>query len=334
MFDNFEFSNPEFFWLFLLLPVALAWYVWKRKKQTPSLKLSSIKGFKTGNSWLPKLRPFLFLLRLITLALLITAMARPRNVEVSTRTKKTQGIDIVIAIDVSASMLAKDLRPNRLEALKTVAARFIKGRPNDRIGLVEYAGESYTKTPLTSDKTIVLSSLNGIRYNNIIEGGTAIGMGLATSVNRLKESKALSKVIILMTDGENNAGAIDPRIASELSKEFGIKVYTIGMGTNGMALSPYARNPNGSFVYRSQQVTIDEDLLKEIAQVTGGKYFRATNNKKLTEIYDEIDKLEKTDVEEFKYTNYEEQFRPLVLLAGLLLLLELLLKYTVFRSFV
>ncbi|MFT5861436.1 MAG: Ca-activated chloride channel family protein [Flavobacteriales bacterium] len=334
MFDNFEFSNPEFFWLFLLLPVALVWFIWKRKKQTPSLKLSSIKGFKTGNSWLPKLRPLLFLLRLITLALLITAMARPRNVEVSTRTKKTQGIDIVIAIDVSASMLAKDLRPNRLEALKTVAARFIKGRPNDRIGLVEYAGESYTKTPLTSDKTIVLSSLNGIRYNNIIEGGTAIGMGLATSVNRLKESKALSKVIILMTDGENNAGAIDPRIASELSKEFGIKVYTIGMGTNGMALSPYARNPNGSFVYRSQQVTIDEDLLKEIAQVTGGKYFRATNNKKLTEIYDEIDKLEKTDVEEFKYTNYEEQFRPLVLLAGLLLLLELLLKYTVFRSFV
>jgi Ca-activated chloride channel family protein len=334
MFDNFEFSNPEFFWLFLLLPVALVWFIWKRKKQTPSLKLSSIKGFKTGNSWLPKLRPLLFLLRLITLALLITAMARPRNVEVSTRTKKTQGIDIVIAIDVSASMLAKDLRPNRLEALKTVAARFIKGRPNDRIGLVEYAGESYTKTPLTSDKTIVLSSLNGIRYNNIIEGGTAIGMGLATSVNRLKESKALSKVIILMTDGENNAGAIDPRIASELSKEFGIKVYTIGMGTNGMALSPYARNPNGSFVYRSQQVTIDEYLLKEIAQVTGGKYFRATNNKKLTEIYDEIDKLEKTDVEEFKYTNYEEQFRPLVLLAGLLLLLELLLKYTVFRSFV
>jgi Ca-activated chloride channel family protein len=334
MFDNFEFSNPEFFWLFLLLPVALLWYLWKRKKQTPSLKLSSIKGFKTGNSWLPKLRPLLFFLRLITLALLITAMARPRNVEVSTRTKKTQGIDIVIAIDVSASMLAKDLRPNRLEALKTVASRFIKGRPNDRIGLVEYAGESYTKTPLTSDKTIVLSSLKGIRYNNIIEGGTAIGMGLATSVNRLKDSKALSKVIILMTDGENNAGSIDPRIASELSKEFGIKVYTIGMGTNGMALSPYARNPNGSFVYRSQQVTIDEDLLKEIAEVTGGKYFRANNNKKLTEIYDEIDKLEKTDVEEFKYTNYEEQYRPLVLLAGILLLLELLLKYTVFRSFV
>ena len=334
MFDNFEFSNPEFFWLLLALPLAIAWYIWTRKRQTAAVKISSVKGFKTSSSWLAKLRPLLFVLRLLTLALLITAMARPRNVEVSTRTKKTQGIDIVIAIDVSASMLAKDLRPNRLEALKTVAGRFIKGRPNDRIGLVEYAGESYTKTPITSDKTIVLSALKSIRYNNIIEGGTAIGMGLATAVNRLKDSKALSKVIILMTDGENNAGSIDPRIASELSREFGIKVYTIGMGTNGMALSPYAKNPNGSFVYRSQQVTIDEDLLKEIATTTGGQYFRATNNEKLKAIYDEIDTLEKTDVEEFKYTNYEERFRPLVLLAGILLLLQILLKYTLFRSFV
>ena len=334
MFDNFEFSNPEFFWLLLVLPLAIAWYIWTRKRQTAAVKISSTKGFKTSSSWLAKLKPLLFVLRLLTLALLITAMARPRNVEVSTRTKKTQGIDIVIAIDVSASMLAKDLRPNRLEALKTVAGRFIKGRPNDRIGLVEYAGESYTKTPITSDKTIVLSALKSIRYNNIIEGGTAIGMGLATAVNRLKDSKALSKVIILMTDGENNAGSIDPRIASELSREFGIKVYTIGMGTNGMALSPYAKNPNGSFVYRSQQVTIDEDLLKEIATTTGGQYFRATNNEKLKAIYDEIDTLEKTDVEEFKYTNYEERFRPLVLLAGILLLLQILLKYTLFRSFV
>ena len=334
MFDNFEFSNPEFFWLLLVLPLAIAWYIWTRKRQTAAVKISSVKGFKTSSSWLAKLKPLLFVLRLLTLALLITAMARPRNVEVSTRTKKTQGIDIVIAIDVSASMLAKDLRPNRLEALKTVAGRFIKGRPNDRIGLVEYAGESYTKTPITSDKTIVLSALKSIRYNNIIEGGTAIGMGLATAVNRLKDSKALSKVIILMTDGENNAGSIDPRIASELSREFGIKVYTIGMGTNGMALSPYAKNPNGSFVYRSQQVTIDEDLLKEIAATTGGQYFRATNNEKLKAIYDEIDTLEKTDVEEFKYTNYEERFRPLVLLAGILLLLQILLKYTLFRSFV
>ncbi len=334
MFDNFEFSNPEFFWLFLALPIAIAWYIWKRKKQTPAVKLSSIKGFKTGSNFLPKLRPFLFFLRLLALSALIIAMARPRTVDVSTRTKSTRGIDIIIAIDVSASMLAKDLRPNRLEALKLVAANFIKGRPSDRIGLVEYAGESYTKTPITSDKSIVLSSLNSIKYNNIIEGGTAIGMGLSTSVNRLKDSKALSKVIILMTDGVNNAGFIDPKIASELALEFGIKTYTIGVGTNGTALSPVALNSNGTFVYDNVPVEIDEDLLKEIAEVTGGKYFRATNNKKLKEIYDEIDKLEKTEVEEFKYTNYEEKYRPLILLAGILLLFELLLKYTLFRSFV
>lgn len=334
MFDNIEYSNPQFFWLFLALPVAIAWYIWKRKKQTPSVKLSTIKGFKVTNSILPKLRPFLFLLRLLAIAALITAMARPQTKDVSTRTKSTKGIDIIIAIDVSASMLAKDLRPNRLEALKLVAADFIKGRPNDRIGLVEYAGESYTKTPITSDKSIVLSSLNSIRYNNIIEGGTAIGMGLSTSVNRLKDSKALSKVIILMTDGVNNAGFIDPKIASELALEFGIKTYTIGVGTNGTARSPVGINNNGSFVYDNVPVEIDEDLLKEIAEVTGGKYFRATNNEKLKEIYDEIDKLEKTEVEEFKYTNFEEKYRPLILLAGILLLLELLLKFTVFRSFV
>lgn len=334
MFDSIEFSNPQFFWLFLALPVAIAWYIWKRKKQTPSVKLSSVKGFKAAHSFLPKLRPFLFLLRLVALAALITAMARPQTTDVSTKTKSTRGIDIIIAIDVSASMLAKDLRPNRLEALKLVAADFIKGRPSDRIGLVEYAGESYTKTPITSDKSIVLTSLNSIRYNNIIEGGTAIGMGLSTSVNRLKDSKALSKVIILMTDGVNNAGFIDPKIASELALEFGIKTYTIGVGTNGTALSPVARNSNGSFVYDNVTVEIDEDLLKEIAEVTGGKYFRATNNKKLKEIYNEIDKLEKTEVEEFKYTNYEEKYRPLILFAGILLLIELLLKFTVFRSFV
>lgn len=334
MFDGIEFSNPQFFWLFLTLPLAIAWYVWKRKKQTPSVKISSVKGFKTTSSILPKLRPILFLFRLLALAALITAMARPQTTEVTSKTKSTRGIDIVIAIDVSASMLAKDLRPNRLEALKIVASDFIKGRPNDRIGLVEYAGESYTKTPITSDKSIVLSSLNSIRYNNIIEGGTAIGMGLSTSVNRLKDSKALSKVIILMTDGVNNAGFIDPKIASELALEFGIKTYTIGVGTNGTALSPVALNNNGSFVYDNVPVEIDEDLLKEIAEVTGGKYFRATNNEKLKEIYDEIDKLEKTEVEEFKYTNYEEKYRPLILLAGIFLLLELLLKFTVFRSFV
>ena len=334
MFEGIEFVNKQFFWLLLLLPIALLWYFFKQNKQTAELKISSLKGFQITNSLLPKFKHLLFVLRLLALAFIITALARPQTVDISTKTKTTRGIDIVIAIDVSASMLAKDLKPNRLDALKAVAAEFINGRPNDRIGLVEYAGESYTKTPITSDKSIVLRSLRGIEYNTIIEGGTAIGMGLATSVNRLKDSKAKSKVIILLTDGVNNSGFIDPKMASDLAVEYGIKTYTIGLGTNGMALSPIAIKPNGSFQYGRVQVEIDEELLKEIADATGGKYFRATNNEKLKEIYKEINKLEKTDVEEFKFYNYEEKFRPLVLLAIGLLLMELLLRFTIFRSFV
>jgi Ca-activated chloride channel homolog len=334
MFEGIEFLNKAFFWLFLTLPIAVLWYVLKHKKQTAQLKMSSLKGFSTSGSILPNLRHLLFALRLVALACIIVALARPRSVDVSTKTKKTRGIDIVMAIDVSASMLAKDLKPNRLEALKEVASEFIKGRPNDRIGIVEYAGEAYTKTPITSDKNIVLRSLNDIKYNTIIEGGTAIGMGLATAVNRLKDSKAKSKIIILLTDGVNNSGTINPKIASELAIEFGIKTYTIGLGSNGMALSPIALRPNGQFQYGRVQVEIDEVLLKEIAQVTGGKYFRATNNKKLEQIYDEINKLEKTEIEEFKYYNYQEKFRFFVYIAGLLLLLEFILRYTVFRSFI
>lgn len=334
MFNTIEFLNKELFWLMLLLPIALAWYIWQHKKQTAELKISSIAGFKTSGSFWSRFRHVLFVLRLLALALLITAIARPRTVDVSTKTKTTRGIDIVMAIDVSASMLAKDLLPDRLEALKKVAANFINGRPNDRIGLVEYAGEAFTKTPITSDKNIVLRSLRDIKYNTIIQQGTAIGMGLATAVNRLKDSKAKSKVIILLTDGVNNAGFIDPKTASELAVEYGIKTYTIGLGTNGMALSPVAIRPNGSFQYGRVQVEIDESLLKDIAEATGGKYFRATNNKKLAEIYSEINKLETTEVEERKYYNYEEKYRPLVLLAGLLVLIELLLRNTVFRSFV
>ena len=334
MFENFEFVNPQLFWLFLVLPGLMLWYFWKRKQQTASLKISSIKGFKTGKNWLAKLRPLLFVLRLLAISAIIVAMTRPRTVDESTKIKTSQGIDIVMAIDVSASMLARDLKPNRLEALKTVAARFINARPNDRIGLVEYAGESYTKTPLTSDKAIVLSSLKSIVYNTVIEGGTAIGSGLATSVNRLKESRAKSKVIILLTDGVNNTGYIDPKIASELAVEFGIKVYTIGLGSNGLASSPIGMRPDGRFQYGNVQVNIDEVLLKEISKITGGQYFRATSATKLSEIYDEINKLEKTDIEEFKYTNYDEMFRPWVLFALVMLVLDLLLRYTIFKSFV
>ena len=332
MFENIEFANPQFFWLLLMLPVALVWYFLKRKQEVASLKISSTKGFNT-NSLLPKLKPLLFILRLLALSGIIVAMARPQTEQISTRTKTTKGIDIVMAIDVSSSMLARDLKPNRLSALKEVAADFIDQRPNDRIGLVVYAGESYTKTPITSDKNIVLNALKDITYGELTDG-TAIGMGLATSVNRLKESKSVSKVIILLTDGVNNSGFIEPQTAADLAIEFEIKTYTIGLGTNGNALSPIAYNEDGSFRYGMRQVEIDEELLRDIANTTGGKYFRATDNEKLEAIYEEINKLEKTEIEEFKYYKYEEKFRPWVLLAGALLLLEWLMRITVFRSFI
>jgi len=332
MLKNISFANPEFFWLLLLLPLAIAWYFFKRNEQSASLKISSLKGFSSG-SILPKLKPILNVFRLLALAAIIVAMARPQVEDISTRTKTTKGIDIVMAIDVSSSMLARDLKPNRLSALKEVAADFIRQRPNDRIGLVAYAGEAFTKTPITSDKSIVLNSLREITYGQLNDG-TAIGMGLATSVNRLKESKAISKIIILLTDGVKNSGCIEPQTAADLAIEYGIKSYTIGLGTNGNALSPIAYNADGSFRYGMRQVEIDEKLLQEIADVTGGKYFRATDNEKLEAIYDEINKLEKTEIEEFKYYKYEEKFRSWVLLAGVLLLLEWVLRNTLFRSFI
>jgi Ca-activated chloride channel homolog len=334
MLDNFTFENPAYFWLLALLPLVAAWYIWKRDKQQAELRMSSLKGFKATKSILPNLRHVLIFLRLLALAFFIVAMARPRTTDVSSRTSSTQGIDIVLAIDVSASMLARDLKPNRLEALKEVGAEFIQGRPTDRIGLVVYAGESFTLTPVTSDKTVVLNALKDIEYNTVIEGGTAIGMGLATSVNRLKDSNAKSKVIILLTDGVNNAGFIDPKIASELAVEYEIKTYTIGLGSNGMALSPIDMLPNGQFRYGNVRVEIDEKLMQEIADATGGRYFRATDKEKLEEIYEEIDALEKTEIEELKYYNYEERFRPFLLIGGLLLIMELLMRFTIFRSFI
>ncbi|WP_424501064.1 vWA domain-containing protein [Robiginitalea sp.] len=329
---DIQFANPEFFWLLLVLPVAVLWYYLKRWKQAPTLRISSLQGFKTP-SVLSKIKPLTFLLRLLAISAVIVAMARPQTEDISTRTKTTKGIDIVMAIDVSSSMLARDLKPNRLAALKQVASEFIRKRPNDRIGLVVYAGESYTKTPITSDKSIVLSALKDITYGQLNDG-TAIGMGLATSVNRLKESKAISKVIILLTDGVNNAGFIEPQTAADLALEYNIKTYTIGLGTNGNALSPVGYNADGTFRYGMRQVEIDETLLEEIAAATGGKFFRATDNEKLEAIYEEINKLEKTEIEEFKYYRYEEKFRAWVLLAGALLLLEWLLRITVFRSFI
>ena len=331
--NNYEFNNPGFLWLLIIIPLVAVWYFMMRKKEAANLRIPSLKGFKP-DTLLSKLKPVLYLLRIAALALTIIALARPRNVSVSRKIKSNKGIDIVMAIDVSASMLARDLKPNRLEALKKVAVDFVDRRPNDRIGIVVYAGESFTQTPITSDKGIVKRTISELKWGQL-EGGTAIGMGLGSSVNRLKESTAKSKVIILLTDGVNNSGNIDPRTATELAKELGIKTYTIGIGTNGMADFPYSRDPRtGKLQFRKQQVEIDEDLLKEIAKETEGKYFRATNNKSLKKIYDEIDKLEKTKIEEFKYYNYQEKYRFFVFLGLSFLLLEFILRNTLFKSFI
>jgi len=332
--SNFEFPNPCFLWLLTVIPLLAVWYFFMRKKDTAVLRVSSVKGFNSKGSFLPKLKPVLYLFRLLALAFLLIALARPRNVSVSTKIKANRGIDIVMAIDVSASMLAKDLQPNRLEALKVVATNFVNRRPNDRIGIVVYAGESFTQTPITSDKGIIKRTIADIKWGQL-EGGTAIGMGLGSAVNRLKESEAKSKVIILLTDGVNNSGFVDPKTATELAKELNIKVYTIGIGTNGMADFPYSKDPRtGKLQFRKQQVEIDEELLQFIASETQGQYFRATDNTKLQDIYDEIDTLEKTKIEEFKYYNFQEKYRFLIFIAVGLLLLEYLLRNTLFRSFI
>ena len=331
--NNFEFNNPEFLWLLALIPFIATWFFLVRKKETATLTVSSLKGFNTTSSFLPKLKLLLPIIRLISLSLLIIALARPRNVAVSTKVKANRGIDIVMAIDVSASMLARDLKPNRLEALKVVATNFVNRRPNDRIGIVVYAGESFTQTPITSDKSITRRTISEIKWGQL-EGGTAIGMGLGSAVNRLKESEAKSKVIILLTDGVNNSGFVDPKTATELAKELNIKVYTVGIGTNGMADFPFSKDARGRLQFRKQQVEIDEELLQFIASETQGQYFRDTDNSELQEIYDEIDTLEKTKIEEFKYYNYQEKYRYLLFFAGGLLLLEFILKNTLFRSFI
>lgn len=335
MFEGIYFADPIYLWLLGLIPLGVVFYIYYRKSLQAYLHVSTVAHAKETSTLKSKFRPALVGFRLLAFGMIVLALARPQSMDVSTRTKTNRGIDIIMAIDVSSSMLAQDLKPNRLTALKKVAANFVGNRLSDRIGLVVYAGESYTKTPITSDKGIVKRALTEIKYQgDLIEDGTAIGMGLATAVNRLKESKAQSKVIILLTDGVNNAGFIDPKTASELAVEFEIKTYTIGLGSNGNALAPVAIKPNGQFQYGLTKVEIDEELLKEIAAKTGGLYFRATNTEKLQAIYNEIDKLEKTEIEEFKYYNYDEKFRPLIWAALMLLVLEWVFRQTFFRSFI
>lgn len=333
MLKNVVFANPEFFWLLLLIPIAMIWYVFWNKKSKPSLIFSSTFSLQEKPSVLVHLQHLLFVFRIFAFIAVVVALSRPQKRSETAHTKITDGIDIVMAIDVSSSMLARDLKPNRLEALKKVATEFIKNRISDRIGLVVYAGESYTKIPLTMDKSVILNALNDINYG-LVEDGTAIGMGLVTAVNRLKESNSKSKIIILLTDGVNNSGFVDPETAAKMATEYGIKVYTIGIGTNGMAMSPIAYNPDGSFVYQNVKVDIDENLMKEISQTTGGQYFRATNNQKLEQIYNEINQLETSEIEEFRYTNIDEKYRSWVILAIGLLFLEFLLRHTIFRSYI
>jgi Ca-activated chloride channel family protein len=328
---EYTFSHPKFFWGLLLIPILVIWHIFSSKLQVAHL-LSSNAGAFTSPGSLPKWKFILFVLRTLAVILIIVALARPQTKDVSTQTKTNKGIDIVIAIDISSSMLARDLKPNRLAALKVVASDFISRRKSDRIGLVVYAGESYTKTPITSDKALVIDVLNKVNYDGVINDGTAIGMGLATSVNRLRDSQANSKVIILLTDGVNNTGFVDPKTAAGLASTYGIKTYTIGLGSNGSALAPVALRQDGSFIYQMTKVEIDEQLLKEIAKETGGSYYRATDNKKLAAIYKEIDKLERTEVEEIRYTKYNEKYRWYIFWAMGSLLLEWTLRHTIFKS--
>ena len=332
--SKYEFQNPEFLWLLLVLIPILIWYYLKEGKSHPELLFPETEflAHQKNNrwAWLRFISPFL---RVAIISLVIIGLARPRSSQEKSRSRDTEGIDIVMAVDVSASMLAQDLKPDRLEATKEVAANFIKGRPTDRIGLVVYAGESYTQTPLTTDHAVLRNALAGLRHG-LIEDGTAIGMGLATIVNRLKDSKAKSKVAILLTDGENNRGEIDPITASQLAKEFNIRVYTIGVGTKGLARTPIAYDGRGGFQFTNMEVNIDEELLQEIADETGGKYFRATDNAKLQAIYNEIDALEKTKLEEIKFYTYDEKFDVFILWALALFSLEVILRYTFLKSFI
>lgn len=332
---NSSFMHPHFLWLLLVLPLAWFWHYFIKNQQEVAIKISTTEGLSTKKSLLIQVRPFLFVLKLLALGFIIIALARPRNTQKSSFTDNTSGIDIVIATDVSGSMLATDFKPNRLEAIKEVAYNFIQKRVNDRIGLVVYAGESYTRTPVTSDKTMLLNSLKEVQYNGmVLQDGTAIGIGLGTAINRLKDSKTKSKIIILLTDGVNNLGSLDPISAAEIAKAYNIKVYTVGVGTNGMANFPVAKDANGNIVFQPQKVEIDEKLMQEIATITNGKYFRATNNKKLEAIYDEIDRLEKSKITENRFMMFEEQFRPWLLIGLFLLALEMILSRTLFKSFI
>lgn len=327
-FNDISFSQPWFFALFALLPVLTGWYIVKGSRQSGAISISDA-GAKGLSSAKAAMRHFPFVLRLLALACIIVALARPQT-RTEMQKAEGEGVDIVLCIDVSGSMTAQDFQPNRLGAAKKVAADFVNSRSNDRIGVVIFAGESFTQCPITTDHAVLLSAIENI-HNGLLEDGTAIGSGLGTSVDRLRDSKAKSKVVVLLTDGENNGGLIDPRTAKEIAKTFSVKVYTIGVGTEGYAPQP-VNTPLGVQM-QTAKVTIDEKLLKEIAGETGGRYFRAKDNEELSKIYSDIDKLEKSKVEVSSIARYSEKFFPFVFAALALLFAELLLRFTVFRKF-
>ncbi|MDL2228479.1 VWA domain-containing protein [Bacteroidales bacterium OttesenSCG-928-K03] len=324
-----EFANPECFYLLLLIPLIVVFYILKLRKSYPVLQISDFHNKGSRHvSFKEILLHILFGVEMIVLALLIVALARPQSSE-KNKTMNVEGIDIVMTMDVSGSMLAEDFQPNRLEAAKKVAINFIDERPNDRIGLVVFAGESFTQCPLTTDHAVLKNLFKEIKIG-MIEDGTAIGSGLATSVLRLKESDALSRVIILLTDGVNNTGSIDPVSAAEIAKTFGIRVYTVGVGTNGTAPYP-AQDIFGNKRYQQVEVNIDEDLMRQVSSITGGKYFRATDNNSLARIYEEIDKLEKSKIEVYEYEKKNEEFFNYALYALILLCLDFIIRKFVLR---
>ena len=329
-----EFANKEYLFLLLLLIPYIIWYLMYRKKSEPTLRMSDTNVYRYApRSWKVLFMPLLPLLRIAVFVLVVLILARPQT-QNSWKNQSVEGIDIMLAMDVSTSMLAEDLRPNRIEAAKQVAAEFIIGRPNDNIGLTIFAGEAFTQCPMTTDHASLLNLLQGVRTDiaarGLIEDGTAIGMGLANAVSRLKDSKAKSRVVILLTDGSNNRGDLSPMTAAEIAKSLGIRVYTIGVGTNGTA--PYPMQVAGGVQYVSVPVEIDSKTLSNIAVATEGDFYRATNNRELQNIYKEIDKLEKSKLNVKKFSKRYEAYQPFALAAVLILLLEILLRITVFRK--
>jgi Ca-activated chloride channel family protein len=328
-FSNIHFAKPWFFALFAGLPLLILFYLRPLYRTQGSMLVSGVKAFGSGRSWKTMLRHILFIFRLLAISCIIIAMARPQTGSEQQLTSG-EGIDIVFCIDISGSMLAQDFTPNRMEAAKQVASEFIDRRPTDRMGLVIFAGESFTMCPLTTDHAVLKSQLFNVQ-SGLLEDGTAIGSGLATGVERLRSSVSKSKVIILLTDGEDNGGRLDPNTAKEIAKSFGVRVYTVGVGTEGFA--PVPVQTSSGVIMQREKVSIDEKLLTQIANETGGKYFRATDNESLDSIYKEIDRLEKSRFEVTTFTHYTEKFLPFVLTALVLLFLEWILRFTLFRKF-